>query len=113
MKLTKEKHEEVIFDVEIFNEFLEEFVEAILQRVLLEIPNIVIHQIREVNEITRLRRQFFKDNPELIGKEGVLIQAVNKVASDNPAWSREKVYNEAALKAKEILKWEKENVQGV
>ena len=110
MKLTKEQHEELVTDVDKFNEFVYDLTEHIMQRVLLEIPALVSYHVREVSKTRTLREKFYKDNPELKGKESLIIQAVNGISSNHPEMSREEVYREAGKEAKKLLKMETANV---
>ena len=109
MKLTSDMHEDIITDVDKFNEFLYDLTNDILERVLLEIPALVSYHVQEVSKIRALRDKFYKDYPELKGKEGLIIQSVNKISSDNPAMPREEVYKKAGDLAKRILETENNN----
>ena len=106
MNLTKEQHENLITDVDKFNKFLDDFTEHIMQRVMLEIPALVSYHVREVSRIKTLREKFYQANPELKGKESLIIQAVNGISSKHPEMSREEVYREAGKEAKRLLKME-------
>lgn len=106
MNLTKEQHEDLVIDVNKFNEFLESFTEQVIQKVMLEIPTLVAYHVQEVNKIKNLRKQFYETNPELKGQEKVIIQAVNGIANKNPGMSREEVYRLAGVEAKKLLNME-------
>ena len=110
--ITKEFHSEIMTDVDKFNQFLADYTEIILQRVLIELPNIVLHHIQETQKVSKLREKFYKENPELVKQTSLVQQTANSIHSKNLDWKIEKVFNETAIKAKDILNKENSNAQG-
>lgn len=110
--ITKEFHEQMITDVDKFNQFIKEYTEVILQRVILEVPNMVLYHIQETQKTEKLKEEFYNDNPGLRDQPSLVVQSVNAVTSQHPEWDRRQVYKEAGLKANKILSMEKSNGQG-
>ena len=113
MKITtNEELWEVLGSLDKFNEFLGEYTEFICRKVMLAVPALVIHHIKNELNYKRIKDKFFDDNPELVKYEPVVAQQLNIVAAENPGWSIEKVFNRSGIEAKKIIKQslkEKEN----
>ena len=113
MKLTKERHEEIVLDYEKFNEFLSNFTEHLMQRVMMEIPNLVLWHIKDIKNMENIRKKFSETHGELLKHPELLTQCVNTVAAKHPEYDKEKIYEIAGRKAEEILKEEKAHGQGI
>ena len=110
--ITKEFHSEIMTDVSKFNQFLSDYTEIILQRVILEIPKMVLHHMQETQKIGKLREEFYKKNPSLIKHDKIVQQTANSLHAKHLDWSIEKVFDETAIKATDIFNKEKSNDQG-
>jgi len=110
--ITKEKHEQIITDVDSFNQFVSDLTETIMQRVIVEIPLMVVYHIKEVQKNEKLRKDFFSENPSLKNNPEIITQALNSIITQHPDWDREKVYKETAIKANQLIEMEKTNGQG-
>ena len=108
---TDEELWEVLGSLEKFNEFLGEYTEFISRKIMLAVPALVIHHIKNEQNYTRIKDKFFVDNPELVNYKPVVAQQLNIIASENPGWSVEKIFEQSGIEAKKIIKrsLEKEN----
>jgi hypothetical protein len=110
--ITKEQHEEIITDVDSFNRFVSDLIETVMQRVIVEIPNMVMYHIKEVQNNEKLRKEFYDNNPKLKNNPEIITQALSSIVTQHPDWNREKVYKETAVKANQLIEMESTNGQG-
>lgn len=110
--ITKEEHEELITDYNKFNSFLKLLTEQLIQRVYLEVPELVLFHIRQTKELKKLRDEFYKNYSDLKDHQQLLGQTVNSLQIKNPSWTREKLYDEAGKLARKLLLEENVNGQG-
>jgi hypothetical protein len=111
--ISKEHHEQIITDYEKFNDFLKSYTEHIIQRVMLDIPHLVLHHVKEIQEMNKLRKKFFSDYPELKDKAKYVNIAVSRILQDRPDLDKAKVFEEAGPMARDIINKEKNNGQGI
>lgn len=109
---TKDQHEAIITDVDKFNQFIKDYTEIIMQRVMLDIPNMVLYHIKDIKEVEKLREKFYKDYPNLKDHKNILSKVVTRIAHDNPDWDRSKVFDTAGKECNRLLTMEKSNEQG-
>lgn len=111
--ITKEQHEELILDYEKFNSFLNTFTEQLIQRIYLEVPELVMFHIKGIKETKKLRDEFYKKYEDLKEHPQLLAKTVNALRVKNPEWAKEKLYEEAGqLTRKLISERNKTNGQG-
>jgi hypothetical protein len=111
--ISKEYHEQIVTDYEKFNAFLKDYTEHIIQRVMLDIPHLVFHHIKEIQDMNKLRDKFFSDYPDLKDKAKYVNIAINKILQDHPDWDKARVFKEAGIEAKTIIMKENNNGQGI
>lgn len=111
--ITKEQHEELILDYEKFNSFLNTFTEQLIQRIYLEVPELVMFHIKGIKETKKLRDEFYKKYEDLKEQPQLLAKTVNALRVKNPEWAKERLYEEAGqLTRKLLLERNKTNDQG-
>ena len=101
---TNEELWEILGTVEKFNTFLSNYTEFIARKVMLAVPALVIHHIKNEQSYNLIRDKFFKDNPELVEYKSVVAQELNKIAANHADWDIEKVFTQAGIEAKKIIK---------
>ena len=101
---TDEELWEVLGTLEKFNKFTSDLTEQILQKVLLAVPALVIHHIKNEHSYNKLKDSFFLANPELINFKPVVAQQLNIVAAENPGWSIDQVFTQAGIKSKQVIR---------
>ena len=111
--ITKEQYEELITDYEKFNSFLNIFAEQLIQRVYLEVPELVMFHIKNVKETKKLRDKFYEKFEDLKECPQLLAKTVNALRVKNPDWEKEKLYEEAGQLTRKLrLEKDKTNAQG-
>lgn len=95
---------EILGSVKNFNIFVANLTENILRNVMINIPALVIHHIKNEQSYKVIKEKFFKDNPELVEHTPIIAQQINLVAAEHPDWSIEEVFVETGIRSKEILR---------
>ena len=112
--ITKEQHEEIVTDYNKFNAFMVAYTESIIQRVFLEIPDLILIHIKTIQDTKKARDKFYSNYPELKDKQEHLGKVINKLRIENASWNMDKLYNEAGKVTKQLLSEEaKINGQGI
>lgn len=101
---TDEELWEILGSIKKFNAFLANHDELLLQRVLLAVPALVIHHIKNEISYAKIKDKFFIANPELKAYEYLVAQKLNLVASEHSDWDINKVFNQAGIEAKKEIR---------
>jgi len=101
---TEEELWEILGSLEKFNSFLADFTEAITRKVLISVPALVIHHIKNEHSYNKIKDTFFTANPELLAYQPVVAQQLNIVAAEHSDWDINKVFVEAGITAKKIIR---------
>jgi hypothetical protein len=109
---TDEELWEILGSVDKFNIFLSNYTEFITRKVMLAAPALVIHHIKNEQNYNRIKEKFFIDNPELVIYKPVVAQELNKIAANHADWDIEKVFTQAGIEAKKIIKQSLEKKDG-
>ena len=111
--ITKEQHEKIITDYDEFNKFMLEYTESIIQRVFLEVPQMVMLHMESIQSMKKLRDKFYNDFPDLKDHQLLLGKTVNRLSTEHPEWDKQKLFTAAGEKVQELLKEGEEiNAQG-
>ena len=103
---------ELLGDVDRFNTFLTNYTENLTRKIMLSVPALVIHHIKNEQNYIRIKDQFFDSNPELKGYKTVVAQQLNNVAAEHPDWTIEQVFNQSGIESKKIIKTMLEETNG-
>jgi len=101
---TEEELYEMLGSLEKFNGFLTNFAEHITRKIMLAVPALVIHHIKNEHSYNKIKGEFFEKNPELVEYKEVVAKQLNIVASDHVDWTIEQVFQESGIEAKKIIK---------
>ena len=101
---TDEELWEILGTAEKFNIFLSNYTEFISRKIMLAVPALVIHHIKNEQNYNIIKDKFFAANPELVDYKPVVAQELNKIAADHADWDVEKVFTHAGIEAKKIIK---------
>ena len=95
---------ELLGDVDKFNTFLTNYTENLTRKIMLSVPALVIHHIKNEQNYIRIKDKFFDDNPELVNHKDVLAKQLNVIAAEHTDWTIEKVFQESGIEAKKIIR---------
>jgi len=101
---TEEELYAIIGDLNKFNSFINSLIEYTTRKVMLAIPALVIHHIKNEHTYNKIKDDFFKKNPELIPYKPVFAQQLNMVAAEHSDWSIEQVFTQAGIESKVKIK---------
>jgi len=101
---TNEELCEVLGSVEKFNDYMSNYTEGILQKVMLAVPALVIHHIKNEHLYNKLRDDFFTSNPELEEYKPLLAQQLNIVAAEHPDWGIKEIFTESGIITKQLIR---------
>ena len=101
---TEEELWEVLGSLDKFNIFLVNYTEHITRKIMLAVPALVIHHIKNEQNYIRIKDKFFNDNPELEDYKPVVAQQLNEIAAKHVDWSIEKVFEQSGIEAKKIIR---------
>ena len=101
---TNDELYEILGNVDKFNMFLTNFEENLTRKIMLSVPALVIHHIKNEQNYIRIKDKFFADNPELIGYKTVVAQQLNIVAAEHTDWTIEQVFNQSGIESKKIIR---------
>ncbi len=114
---TDEELYEILGSVKNFNIFISNLTEHILRKVMISVPDLVIHHIKNEQSYKIIKEKFFTDNPELVNYKPVVAQCLNEVAAEHPDWGIEQVFVESGIRSKKTIRTflaeEKKNGEGV
>ena len=101
---TEEELWEILGSLDKFNSFMGNFTEHIARKIMLSVPALVIHHIKNEQNYIRIKDKFFSGNPELVKYKTVVAQQLNIIASEHTDWTVEQVFNQSGIEAKKIIK---------
>jgi len=105
MKITSEEELwEILGSLDKFNNFLDVYAETLMRKIMLAVPALVIHHIKNEHKYEKIRGDFFIKNPELVQHKEVLARQLNVTAAEHPDWLIEKVFTDAGIEAKKTIK---------
>ncbi len=95
---------EMLGDFDKFQKFTKDFEEKILRRVMITVPPLVIHHIKNEHTYNKIKDEFFLANPELVDHKQSFAQQLNIVASEHTDWTIQQVFDQAGIETKKILR---------
>jgi len=101
---TEEQLYEMLGSLDSFNIFLANYTEHIVRKIMLAVPALVIHHIKNEQNYNLIKDKFFDSNPELLSYKPVVAQELNKIAANHSDWDVEKVFLHAGIESKKIIK---------
>lgn len=105
MKITSEEELwEILGSLDKFNNFLDVYAETLMRKIMLAVPALVIHHIKNEHKYEKIRKDFFIKNPELVQHKDVLAKQLNVVAAKNTDLGIDKVFELAGIETKKTLR---------
>lgn len=108
--------DDVIDDPKQFTGLLMDFANQVSQKTqvqtMLAIPAIVKHHSALHAEITRTVDKFYTTNDDLIPIKATVSQVANQVAAEHSDWEMQKVFDEAAVRTRKMLRLVKQSKKG-
>ena len=99
--------DDVVSDPKLFQQVLNKHADMVrnqvTEQVYRSIPSLVIQQIQQQTAIKEAVDQFYDQNPDLVVVKRTVGTIANEIAADDPSKSLEVVFDEAAIKTREIL----------
>lgn len=104
--------DDVTTDPELFNSVLSKIesrirgaiAEETTRSTLLAIPDVVQYQIKQQAALDELVREFYDGNQDLKPVKHTVAMVAQNIASEHPDWTVKQVFEESAVKTREILK---------
>lgn len=101
---TEEELYNILGNLDEFNNYINTIIETTTQRCMLAIPTLVMHHIQKEKEYNKIKEDFFQANPELLKHKDILGQEINKIAAKNSNWDIEKIFTQAGINAKVVIR---------
>lgn len=99
---------DLITDVDKFNKYIKNIVnttiETTCRKVLLAIPALVIHHIKNEISYEKIKTTFFEANPELVTHQDILAVKLNDIGAASPEFSIEEIFRLAGIETKKELR---------
>lgn len=104
--------DDVTTDPKLFNNVLSKIesrirgaiAEETTRSTLLAIPDVVQYQIKQQAALDELVREFYEGNQDLKPVKHTVAMVAQNIASEHPDWTVKQVFEESAVKTREILK---------
>ncbi len=91
----------------IFNQVLHEVIKRVqkqtTEQVLLNIPDVVMSQVKQQSFVKQKSDRFYSDNPDLVNVRSVVKACAEQLQQDNPEWGIDKIFKNTAAKTRETL----------
>lgn len=101
---SEDRFEEITASRESFNEFLSEFAGSLKDEFMGNLPDIVNQQVEQEMTAKRVVNDFYEANPDLKPYNSFVQHVATELASENPDWGTQKLFNEAAKESRKQLK---------
>ena len=98
---SEENLEKVLRNV--YSKAIEVANEKVYEKVLMSMPEIVLGHINRSTMINEMVGDFYNVNSDLVPVKRTVAAVANELHSQNPDWNLERVFKEAAPKAREVL----------
>ena len=94
----------------LLNQVFQTAVVETTQRMALSLPDIVEAQVRQQTALRQSVETFYNRHPHLTGFKRTVSAAATEIASANPDWSVDQVFDAAAVKATELIGLQQQTV---
>ena len=106
---TDEELWEILGTRDKFNDYINLVVDLTCRKIMLAVPALVIHHIKNEQAYMKIKDNFFKLNPELINHQEILGQTLNEVSSEHSDYEIEKIFHLAGIEVKKKIRDLEEN----
>lgn len=100
--------DDISADPDLFNQVMHKLEKRIIENTakttMLNIPNLVIHHIKQQKAVNTSVEQFYAENTDLAEVKSTVGHVANIVASEHPDWDINQVFKETAVKTRKLLK---------
>jgi len=79
-------------------------IEKASQKTLMDIPQVVLHHIKQQQMINKVVDRFYEENNDLKDLRQTVGHVANQTSVEHPDWNVSKIFNEAAKRTRKLLK---------
>ena len=87
----------------IYAKAVEQAIPLAAERTMLNVPSLVVQHVRQQSAMNKLVDDFYKTNTDLVPVKRSVGLISNEVHAENPDWTVEKVFTEAATRTRTLL----------
>ena len=87
----------------IYAKAVEQAIPLAAERTMLNVPSLVVQHVRQQSAMNKLVDDFYKTNADLVPVKRSVGLISNEVHAENPDWTVEKVFTEAATRTRTLL----------